>query len=85
MKTIYRYITTLLLMLFSIGCTEEDGIEMTAVDISFSPAIIANTRALEGTYPQDTPFDVWAYYLPKGQKWSDHHKEAESFTDKHHV
>ena len=85
MKTIYRYITTLLLMLFSIGCTEEEGIEMTAVDISFSPAIIANTRALEGTYPQDTPFDVWAYYLPKGQKWSDHHKEAESFTDKHHV
>lgn len=72
-------------MLFSLGCTEEEGIGMTAIDISFSPAIITNTRVSEGTYPQDMPFDVWAFYLPKGKKWSDHHKDAQSFTDKHQV
>ena len=85
MKTIYLHISGLFLLLFSTGCTEEKGIEMTAIDISFSPAIVAHTRALEGIYPPNTPFDVWGYYLPKGKKWSDYCQEAQSFIDKYAV
>lgn len=85
MKTKYPYIAIMFLLLFSFGCTKEEGIQMTAIDMSFSPAIISNTRASEGTYPQDTPFDVWAYYLPQGKKWSNHHQDAQSLTNKHQV
>ena len=40
------------------------------MDILFSPAVNVASRASEAVYPQDTPFGVWAYSLPKNEKWS---------------
>lgn len=67
------------------GCTEEESVRMPIVDISFSPAIISNTRATQGTYPTDAPFEVWAYYLPKSKRWSDNCSEAQQLTAGHKV
>ena len=40
------------------------------LNILFSPAVNVASRASEAVYPQDTPFGVWAYSLPKNEKWS---------------
>jgi hypothetical protein len=85
MKPGTLFVTAVVLCLFSLGCTGEECKHVPAVDVSFNPAIITHTRSVQGTYPQTAPFEVWAYYLPKGKKWSSHADEALQLTTKHRV
>lgn len=70
MKTLSKCLVTLLLLFLAFACTEEEKAEAPAVELSFSPAINASTRAVEGVYPADKPFTVWTFTLPEGKYWN---------------
>ena len=70
MKTLTRSLAALFFSLFLLACTDEERAVWPAVELSFSPAINASTRALEGVYPADEPFEVWAFALPEGKHWN---------------
>lgn len=70
MKTLTKCLVALLLLFLPFACTEEERGVAPAVELSFSPAINASTRALEGVYPADEPFEVWAFALPEGKHWN---------------
>ena len=67
------------------ACTGEEWKGMPDVEISFSPAVNASTRATAGVYPTDAPFTVWAYSLPGGKRWKEHKQEARSLATGHNV
>lgn len=54
----FRNITVLLLAATLSACNDEAKEYNPAVTLSFNPAIMANTRAEAGVYPQDIPFGV---------------------------
>jgi hypothetical protein len=70
MKTLTRSLAALFFSLFLLACTDEERAVWPAVELSFSPAINASTRSVEGVYPADEPFEVWAFALPEGKLWN---------------
>lgn len=70
MKTLTKCLAALLLLFLPFACTEEERGVAPAVELSFSPAINASTRSVEGVYPADEPFEVWAFALPEGKHWN---------------
>lgn len=57
-----RYINTVLcaMAMFCVACNDTGEEYGETVQLSFSPAVMANTRTAAGIYPQDIPFGVWA-------------------------
>ena len=85
MRLTYRNIAAFFLLLFLVACTKEQSVHIPVFDISFSPAIISSTRAADAGYPIGEPFEVWAYSLPKGKKWSSCYSDATQLAAKHKV
>ena len=76
MKTLTRSLAALFFSLFLLACTDEERAVWPAVELSFSPAINASTRAFEGVYPADEPFTVWAFALPGDKRWDSNAADA---------
>lgn len=76
MKTLTRSLAALFLSLFLLACTDEERAVWPAVELSFSPAINVSTRSVEGVYPADEPFTVWAFALPGDKRWDNNAADA---------
>ena len=64
-----------------VSCKEETAEYLPSFNVSFSPAVTANTRAQAGEYPQDVPFGVWIYSLPEKQTWKKNSAQAKLLLD----
>lgn len=59
------------------GCVKNDDVVISE-EIDFTPVAYKAQKApiLNSVYPEDRPFQVWGYYLKKGQTWSANKNEA---------
>ena len=76
-----RYIL-LFALLAILSCTNEEEKVLHEVSVSFNPVLQGHTRATNGdTYPEDTPFGVWAFSLPTGNSWAEDSLSATPFME----
>lgn len=52
------------------ACTDDERDYTPDVSVTFNPAVVANSRAAGGVYPQDVPFGVWAYAIAGDGEWT---------------
>ena len=59
------------------GCVNNDDVTVSE-EIDFTPVAYKAQKApiLNSVYPLDRPFQVWGFYLKKGQTWSANKNES---------